>query len=343
MKCTACQWYCQIPEGFVGVCGVRANVKGKLKLLVDGRVSSVAIDPIEKKPLYHFLPGSQILSLGTVGCNFSCKFCQNWQISQTPKLKRNELLVEKVDKKRFFPELKQWIESVTQPLSPKEAVELAKKYKTPSIAFTYNEPTIWVEYAEKVMRLAKKEGLKGVFVSSGYESKETLARLKDLIDGYNIDLKGATEEFYRQYTGTELKKVLKTIERLVGMGKWVEVTTMLIPGVNDSEKEVRWIARFLKGLSPEIPWHVTGFYPHYLMRNHEPTSYDRLRWAWEIGKEEGLKYVYTGNRPSWETESSFCPQCGNLLIWRQGWQVEVKGLREGKCEQCGAEIAGVWS
>ena len=327
----------------MGVCGVRANVGGKIELLVDSKVSSVAIDPIEKKPLYHFLPGSKILSLGTWGCNFGCKFCQNWQISQTPKMVRNKLVTEGVKGEEFLKQMRQWLEQMSDELSPEQAVALAEKYQTPSIAFTYNEPTIWVEYAAKVMAKAKKKRIRGVFVSSGYESEESLDYLGDLIEAYNIDLKGATEEFYRQYTGTKLKKVLQTIERLVERKKWVEVTTMLIPGVNDSEKEVRWIARFIKGLSAEIPWHVTGFYPHYQMLDNQPTSYERLRWAWEIGKEEGLKFVYTGNRSNWETESTFCPKCGRLLVKREGWETEVVGLEKGKCKYCGEKIAGVWA
>lgn len=343
-QCLACRWYCKIPENFLGFCGVRANIKGKVKLLTENYSCAYHIDPIEKKPLYHFLPGAKIFSIGTSGCNFSCQFCQNWDISQTPKLLRQQLaktgrlnkLVDKVVK---------FIKENSLYLPPEKIVRLALSYQTPSIAFTYNEPAIFAEYAYKTMRLAKEHHLFGVFVSSGYESKETLNLLEDYIDGYNIDIKAGSETFYQKISKTRLKLVLETVEEIFKRKKWLEITTLIIEGLNDSEKEIRFIARFIKNLSPDIPWHISAFYPAYKMSNHPPTKWESLKKAWEIGREEGLNYVYTGNIPRPDTESTYCPACGNLLIERFGYSVKIKGLevKKGRCKQCGLKIPGIWT
>lgn len=341
IQCTACKWYCVIPEGFVGVCSVRANVGGKLKLLVENYAAAYHIDPIEKKPFYHFFPGTRIFSLGTFGCNFGCEFCQNWDISQTPKFVKTESIRAK---KTPIEGIEKFIKKHSVYLPAEKIVELTLKYNLPSIAFTYNEPTIFAEYAYKTMKIAKKHGLFGVFVSSGYESKETLDLMEGYIDAYNIDLKGATEEFYQKVVHTKLKNVLETIEEIYKHGKWIEITTLVIPGYNDSEKDLRFIAKFIAGLSKDIPWHITAFYPAYKFTDVPPTSFSSLEKAYEIGKEEGLNYVYTGNIPNKDTESTYCPKCGNILIERFGYSVKVKGLdlETGKCKNCGLKIPGVW-
>lgn len=343
LVCTACRWYCRIPENFVGICSVRANVNGKLMLLVHGKVASYHADPIEKKPLYHFLPGSQIFSLGTFGCNFGCEFCQNWEISQTPKQVKAEAL-----KKESSPvatqKIIEFIKQNSQTLPPEKIVEICLTRHIPSIAFTYNEPAIFAEYAADTMRLAKKHHLFGVFVSSGFESKEAMALLDPYIDAYNIDLKGATEEFYQKVCHTRLAPVLETITEVYRRGKWLEITTLLIPGLNTDEKDIRWIARFIAELSRDIPWHVTAFYPQYKMMDLPPTNLETLKYAYEIGKEEGLRFVYCGNIPDRSTESTFCPSCKTLLIERFGFLSRIKNFdpKTGRCGHCQEKIPGVW-
>lgn len=341
--CTACKWYCQIPENFVGVCSVRLNKKGQLYLLVHSKSVSYHLDPIEKKPLYHFLPGSQIFSLGTYGCCFGCEFCQNWEISQTPKILKAQFLKEhKLDE---FPKtLIDFIDKGSFSFPPKKIVDYCLSDNIPSIAFTYNEPTIFAEYACDTMKIAKKHKLLGVFVSSGYESKETLDLLEGYIDAYNIDIKGGTEEFYQKISHTRLKLVLETVEEIVKRKKWIEITTLLVPGLNTSEKDIRFIARFIASLSRDIPWHVTSFYPHYKMTHLPPTDFATLKKGYEIGKEEGLNFVYTGNIPDNDTESTYCPSCKTLLIKRYGYTTEVKNLdlKKGVCKNCGRKIPGYW-
>ena len=344
VKCTACRWYCRIPESFTGLCGIRLNKNGKLYLLTHSHPSALAIDPIEKKPFFHFLPGSQVLSIGTYGCNFGCEFCQNWQLSQSPKIIRTKALQQKLTPNKSSLLITEFINKNSQKYPPNQAVKEALKYKTPSIAFTYNEPTIFAEYAFDTMRVAKKHKIRGVFVSSGYESKETLNLLEKYINAYNIDLKGATEKFYTTYSHTHLKPVLETIEEIYKRKKWLEVTTLLIPGLNTSKKDLEFIAHFIKSLSKNIPWHISAFYPHYKMTDIPPTDFKTLLRAYKIGKKAGLNYVYTGNIPHTDTESTFCPKCNTLLIKREGYRVEIKNLdlKKGKCRQCGAKIAGVW-
>ncbi len=342
--CQACKWYCNIPNGFTGLCGIRLNKNGKLYLLTHSQPAIIAIDPIEKKPFFHFLPSTQILSIGTYGCNFGCEFCQNWELSQTPKLIRIKALQNKLSPSKTSRLIKEFIDNNSYRYTPKKALTDALKYEVPSIAFTYNEPTIFAEYALNIMKLAKKYNIRGVFVSSGYESKETLNLLDKYIDAYNIDLKGATEKFYIRYTHTHIKHVLETIEEIFSRKKWLEITTLLIPNLNASKKDIRFIARFIKNLSPNIPWHISSFYPHYKLRDIPPTPLKTLIKAYEIGKEEGLNYVYTGNIPNTDTESTYCPKCGELLIRRNGYNVELKNinLNKGICKKCGFKIAGVW-
>jgi pyruvate formate lyase activating enzyme len=262
--------------------------------------------------------------LGTVGCNLSCKFCQNWEISQYPKLNNYKVFGEEY--------------------SPQEIVSIAERFKTPSISYTYNEPVIFFEFAYDIMKLAYERGIKNIFVSSGYETEEVLERSVPLLSAMNIDLKSFSDDFYQRICGARLKPVLKAIEKAYKLGIWIEITTLLIPGYNDSEGEIRAIARFIKELSPDIPWHISRFFPAYLMGDLPPTPVSTLKRAYEIGKEEGLRYVYVGNYADQSLTSTYCPSCGHIVIERSGYLGErVKViLREGKCEVCGFEIAGVW-
>lgn len=342
VQCLACRHYCKISDGGTGVCGVRMNKGGVLVLLVYGRPVAVHLDPIEKKPLYHFLPGSSVFSIGTIGCNFSCKFCQNWDISQaTKEIKAKGILGE-----RYKEEVGKICGGSGASLSPSKAVETCVNGGIPSIAYTYNEPTIFIEYARDIGVKARAAGIKNVLVTNGYESPECLKFCKGWVDAMNIDLKAFSEKTYGGVCGAKLAGVLDTIERAVAMGIWVELTTLVIPGMNDSSEELREIAKFIAGLSVDIPWHVTGFYPCYKMMDREPTSDSTLMRAWEIGRAAGLKYVYTGNI-SGGHHATVCPKCGFAVVERSGMGCEENGIevgtgRVGKCPGCGEKVAGRW-
>ena len=321
VQCLACEWKCTLKPGMVGVCGVRKNVAGSLMLLVWGKLTAVAVDPMEKKPLYHFLPGSQILSMGTVGCNFACEFCQNFWESQKSK----EVGIK--------------VEELGERVKPKNLVEYCVKNKIPAIAFTYNEPTIFSEWAVEVMKVAKKKGIKGVFVTNGYMTRETLDYLDNYIDAYNIDLKSFSDKFYGEVCRAKLKPVLNNIAEIYKRKKWVEVTTLIIPGKNDSQKELKQIAKFLANISKNIVWHVSAFHPDYRMLDVESTGYEKLKEAVETGRGLGLNYVYAGNIDKFNT--TFCPKCKTEVIIRCGYQVENK-LKRGVCPKCYHKLAGVW-
>lgn len=322
IKCLACNNYCVIPNQKTGICGVRKNNNGKLELLVDNKVAALNLDPIEKKPLFHFLPGAIAFSLGTFGCNFGCEFCQNWDISQAPKNQS----------------IKFWGEEWT----PEKIISYCQNNNIPVIAYTYNEPTIWTEYALKIMKLAKKAKIKNVWVSNGYLSQETLNLISPYLDAINVDLKSFREDFYRKIVHARLEPVKTNIIKIWKLGIWEEVTTLIIPGLNDSEKELTAIAKFLVQISPDLPWHISAFYPAYKMLNIPPTSKETLLKAYEIGKKAGLKYVYTGNIPDENYESTYCPKCGAKLIERWGIEMIENNLKDGKCPQCGEKIAGRW-
>jgi len=312
-----------------GKCGVRRNEGGTLYLLVYGRPSAVNIDPVEKKPLYHFLPGTRIFSVGTAGCNFTCGFCQNWGLTQTIKdaaqkdgVELSELLGGDI-------------------LMPDDAVLFVKKNEISSIAYTYSEPTIFIEYAHDMGVLAHKEGIRNVFVSNGFMTKEARAMLADMLDAINIDLKSYSDSFYRKNCGGRLDPVLENIRELKKAGVWVEVTTLLIPGENDSDEELHNIARFLKETDPEMPWHISRFYPDYRMTDHSVTAEKDLLRAYDIGKEEGLDYVYIGNLPSAGHENTMCPSCGTIAIERSGFEVNNR-TKNGKCGKCNNQLKGIW-
>jgi len=326
--CQACQRYCRIAEGERGLCGVRENRGGKLYSLVYGQAVGPSPDPVEKKPLFHFLPGSRVLSFGTLGCNFSCQFCQNWFQSQVVKQEKNPLYL---------------IRRYSEELSPRELVDLALKWNCGSIAYTYNEPTVFIEYALEVMKLAHQEGLKNIFVTNGYQSKESFDLTRKYLDAVNIDLKSFRDDFYRKICGgVSLDPVLENIRRYYRAGIWLEVTTLVIPGENDSAKELKQMADFIKKISVNIPWHLSAFHPDYKMVDREPTGAKKLLEAWRIGKEAGLNYVYLGNIFDIKHASTYCPRCGRLLVKRNGYSLMELNMEGGRCPKCGRKISGVW-
>ncbi len=337
VRCGACRHACVIASGRVGICGVRQNIGGRLYLLVYGRASAVNIDPVEKKPLFHFLPGTSIFSLGTVGCNFGCDFCQNWDISQATRGLSSRLAREKKLRGMDVE-----VGKLGYGLPPEKIVEACVEKGIPSIAYTYNEPSIFFEYFYDTSRLAHGKGVKNVLVTNGYESDGALRLAKPYIDAMNIDLKSFSDEFYAKVCKARLQPVLDTIRLANELGIWVEITTLVIPGKNDSDGELRKIAEFVAGVDVNMPWHVTAFHPEYKMRGVSPTSNKTLFKACEIGKSVGLKYVYAGNIADEAHESTCCPKCNAMLVRRSGFFVRVEGLRNGVCGKCGEKIPGVW-
>lgn len=308
VRCTLCPRSCTIADGHTGVCGVRANQGGRLVALTWGRPSAVHVDPIEKKPLFHFLPGSTILSLGTVGCNMTCRFCQNWDLTRTPI--RDATVVD---------------------LPPDRVVDLARSEGCPSIAFTYNEPTIFAEYVIDVSVAARAAGLRTVMVTNGYISPGALQAVYPWIDAANVDLKAFHEDFYREHGG-DLKTVLESLAAIQALGVWLEVTTLLIPGLNDSPEEVRAEAAWLReNLGPGVPLHFSAFHPDYRMQDRPRTPPATLHRARAIAQEAGLKYVYEGNVLS-EGSNTWCPACGRLVIERS-WN-ELVAFRLDSQNRC---------
>jgi len=323
--CEACSQRCKLKEGEYGICGVRKVENGKLVLLTYGIAAAAHIDPIEKKPLFHFLPSSQVFSVGTVGCNFSCAFCQNADISQYPKEHNYQIAGQK--------------------LMPEDIVKFAKDYDCKSIAYTYNEPVVFFEYAYDTAKLAKEAGLKNVFVTSGYETHKAIDTIAPYLDAMNIDLKAFSDKFYKEICKARLKPVLDCIRYAHSKGIWIEITSLLIPGQNDSEEEIKEMARFIASVDKSIPWHVSAFYPQYKMKDTPPTPPSTLVKAYNIGKEAGLYYVYVGNIDDKIHESTYCPECKNIVIDRRGHlgQFVINKLDEnGICPYCGYKIEGVW-
>jgi pyruvate formate lyase activating enzyme len=320
VKCFLCAHHCQIKDGKRGICYVRKNMDGTLYSLVYGKVISMHIDPIEKKPLFHFLPASTSFSIATVGCNFRCEHCQNFEISQYPK--------EHADIRG-------------QSVTPEDVVEAAAKNGCESISYTYTEPTIFFEFAYDCAKLARQKGIKNVFVSNGYTSPEATRVIAPYLDGNNIDLKG-NDDFYKKLCGARVGPVKETIRLMKELGVWVEVTTLIVPDYNDSEEDLREIAGFIASVSPSIPWHVTQFYPTHKLTDKPRTPVKTLRRAREIGAQAGLKYVYEGNVPGEGGENTYCPKCRELLIGRFGFSINEIRVREAKCPKCGAAIEGVW-
>ncbi len=333
IECQACRFFCHLKPGQTGNCGVRQNVGGKLKLLVDGRPIALHIDPIEKKPLYHFLPGSQILSIGTVGCNFGCSFCQNWDISQVTRLGPNI---------KHFQGLELNFDQIGDVLTAHQAVDLCLKHHLPSLAFTYNEPTIFTEYAIKIMKLARKYDIKGVYVSNGYMTETTLDALDGCIDAYNIDLKAFSDAFYAKFCKARLQPVLDSIMSIYQRGKWLELTTLIIPGENDASEELRQAAMFIAALSPDIPWHLSAFHPDFEVQDKARTPLKTLQMAYDIARHAGLRYVYLGNVRAPQGNSTYCPNCQAVLINRDAGDLSCF-IHENVCSGCQTIIPGIWS
>jgi pyruvate formate lyase activating enzyme len=319
VQCQNCAHYCLISLGKRGICGVRENQKGKLYALNYGKAVAVHVDPIEKKPFFHFLPGTQSLSIATVGCNFKCLNCQNWDISQMPQTTGR-------------------IEG--EEISPEEIVKTALREKLPSISYTYTEPAIFSEYALDTMKLARKKGIKNNWVSNGFWSKELFDLISPYLDAANIDLKGFSNDFYLKYCGGKLQPVLDTLKRLKNKGIWVEITTLVIPTLNDSRETFKNIADFIKKeLGPKTPWHISQFSGaiSWKLKDLPDTPLETLKTAYKIGKEAGLKYVYTGNVPGISSEDTFCPKCNTLVIDRTGYMVS-RYDKSGSCPKCGTNL-----
>lgn len=319
VKCLNCAHYCILKPGQRGICGVRENIDGKLYALNYGKAIAVNIDPIEKKPFFHFLPGTFSLSIATVGCPLSCKNCQNWDISQGYKRAK---------------------EIPGEDLPPKEIVNIALKNKLPSISYTYTEPTIFLEYALDTMKIAKKAGLKNAWVSSGFMSPESAKLVIPYLDANNIDIKGFSEDFYRENCGARLKPVLDTAKLMKRSGVWVEITTLVIPTLSDSEEMFRKIAKWIyKELGPETPWHISRFSGaiSWKLQHLPDTPVETLEKAYKIGKKAGLKYVYMGNVPGHKAENTYCPKCGELVINRMNYIIH-RHDKAGKCPKCGTDL-----
>jgi pyruvate formate lyase activating enzyme len=281
------------------------------------------IDPIEKKPLFHFLPGSRSYSIATAGCNFMCLHCQNYDISEYPRRHHGKI-----------PGTRR---------TPEDIVREAKAHRCATISYTYTEPTIFMEFALDTAHLAKAQGIRNVFVSNGFMTEESATAMAEVIEGDNIDLKSFQDDFYRKICKARLQPVLDNIQRLKRLGVWLEVTTLVIPGLNDSEEELTEIAQFIKGVGPEIPWHVSAFHPTHQMLDRPRTPAATLLKARDIGLEAGLRYVYTGNMPGQGGENTYCYSCGELVIERLGYAIKGFILQDGKCPKCQAAIDGVWS
>jgi len=320
IHCYLCPRHCHIGEGQGGFCFIRVNRGGKLYSLGYGAPAALQIDPIEKKPLNHFLPGTRVFSMGTAGCNMGCFFCQNWDISKSKQDQVN-----------------------ARDVPPETVPELARSYGCDSIAFTYNEPTIWGEYIIDICRAAKLSGLKTVMVSNGYITREAFHDIYDYIDAANIDLKAFTENFYGKITLTHMQPVLDTLLLLKKETPvWFEITNLMIPTLNDDPEETRKLAGWiLENLGPDVPLHFTAFHPDFKLQNKPPTPPETLRRARSIAIEAGLHYVYEGNIVT-EAGSTFCPHCNLRVIWRSWHRVEKNLLRDGKCPRCAYVIPGVW-
>jgi pyruvate formate lyase activating enzyme len=319
VQCSLCPNRCILSEGQIGLCKVRKNIKGELYTLTYDKIAVQHVDPIEKKPFFHVLPGSNAYSIATTGCNMSCLYCQNWDISQV------------------FP----W-EIKSREMTPEEVVEDAIKSGSQVIAFTYNEPIVFYEYMLDIAKLAKEKGLKTVVVSNGYINPEPLKELLNYIDAYKVDLKSFREEFYQKFTGGHLAPVLETLKIIKEKGVWLEIVNLLIPGENDSEQEIREMAKWIKeNLGNDVPLHFSAFYPMYKLQNLPPTPPETVIKAREIAMEQGLKYVYTGNIVYPEGESTYCPKSKEIAIERQGYGIIKNNLIDGKCPN-GEAVPGIW-
>jgi len=321
VRCNLCSHRCKIAEHKFGFCGVRQNIGGILYTRLYGDLIAVHLDPIEKKPLYHFLPGSLSFSIATIGCNFRCGFCQNWEISQ-----------------RSF---KEGSDFGSEEVAPEETVAEAIKNNCQSISYTYTEPTIFFEYALDTARLAKAKGLYNIFVTNGYMTTEALEMIRPYLDAANVDLKFFRQDSYRKVCGGSLQPVLDSIRAMKELGIWVEVTTLVVPQENDSAPELKDIAEFIAGVDKNIPWHISRFHPDYKFTRTSPTPETTLKEAREIGLQSGLNFVYLGNVYGWGNDT-FCPACKKLLIKREGFSILQYNIQDGKCLSCKTVIPGLF-
>jgi len=318
IKCLVCRHYCQLAEGQTGICGVNKNENGKLINLVYGKVAALNTDPIEKKPLYHFYPSSSALSIGTAGCNMQCPFCQNWEISQISNMPK------------------------AVKITPQEIIQLALQKNCSSIAYTYNEPTVFYPFARDIAVLAKEHNIKNIFVSNGMESPITIEDMTGIIDAFNIDLKSFDPGYYRRVLKGDLNGVLDTLKLIRNHGFWLEVTTLIVPDENDSDNSLKSIANFITNeLGNDTPWHISAFYPHYKMTYKNRTPAQSIQRAFDIGKASGLKYIYKGNVA--EEGITYCPNCGKELIVRNGYFVTKNVIQQGACPYCNTKINGIWN
>jgi pyruvate formate lyase activating enzyme len=327
VRCDLCSHRCLIRPGRKGICLVRENVDGQLFSLVYGRVVSANVDPVEKKPLFHFYPGTGAFSIATTGCNYRCRWCQNWQISQAAR--------------------EEHVLFGSQRATPRELVAAAGRSGCRSIAYTYTEPTIFFEYAYETAKLARDAGIANIFVTNGYMTAEALETIHPYLDAANVDVKAFRDETYRKLIGARLQPVLDSLVQMKQGGIWIEVTTLVITDLNDSDDELRQIATFIRDeLGPNTPWHVSRYHPTYKY-DAPPTSVTRLARAWEIGKEVGLYYVFVGNVPGHlmphevEGESTYCHRCSALLISRWGYSIRQNRVRDGACPRCGTAAYGI--
>lgn len=332
VKCGLCPHYCVIPEGKAGFCGVRINKEGTLYSYVYGKASSMCVDPIEKKPLYNFNPGSLVFSLGTLGCNMHCSHCQNWGISHV-------ILAESIDGKKVFEVEK---ERKTESLTPEQSVEIALKNECEGIAWTYNEPTVWFEYTLDSAKLAKKQGLYTVYVTNGYICPEPLEMISPYLDAFRVDVKAFNNDFYRDIAKIpDMAPVLHSASLAKNRFKMhVEIVTNIIPGLNDDEKQLKDIAGWIsRELGNDTPWHVTRFFPYLEFSEKDPTPMETIEKAHSIGITAGLKYVYAGNVPGSMFENTFCPGCGSMCIERQGYKIISYEIdSSNRCRNCGGKI-----
>ncbi len=319
VHCYLCAHHCKIDSSRFGICGVRQNVDGELYTMAYGSVIASHIDPIEKKPLYHFLPGTRSYSVATIGCNFQCGFCQNWQISQA-RLQDGS--------------------SEGYDLRPEEIVSNARRNQCPSISYTYTEPTIFFEYALDTAKLARDAGIANIFVTNGYMTREALESIHPFLDAANVDLKSFRDEFYRRNCKARLQPVLDTIRRLKEKGIWVEVTTLIIPGENDSDEELSRLCGFLSEVSPDIPWHISRFIPQYQFTDKEPTPLESLLRAREIGKNHNIRYIYLGNVGGYS--DTRCFNCNWLLVERTPYGLDEIIIDDHSCPNFGVTIEGRW-
>lgn len=320
VHCLLCRHSCRIADGQRGICGVRENQSGTLYTLVYRRLISRNVDPVEKKPMFHFAPGSSSFSVATLGCNFRCDFCQNYEISQAP---RGQDRIPGED------------------VSPEDIVRMALAAGCRTISYTYTEPTIFFEYAFDTARLASASGLKNIFVTNGYMTEEALRTIHPHLHGANVDLKAFTKDFYGKRCGAKLEGVLSSLQIMKELGVWMEITTLIIPGLNDDEEELRRIAAFIVSLGKETPWHISRFHPMYKQMDRSVTSLQILERARRIGLDSGLRYVYTGNVPGNAGENTFCYHCGRLLVERVGFRVLKNEIKDHQCPRCESPIDGV--